>query len=386
MYSYKKITNLDIAKGEEVACYKSHEEIPNEAKHIFGDDKTFNKFITNENKFHITHFSLNNDTNHTVEACQKEAKKHYSTFFLVNDLRYDTGTTASEEDKFKYTCIIPKNDIIYRPIQKEAIDTSTIFSYLISPINDFIDNIFDKKNQPTELNLDNTAQLEAYLQNDSSIKDNQCAIFNDDTKKQNKDLNAFGGKDRYVIYNTKFINNNDTPLHLQLKRRLTEYNVFNNQINLPHDPVDGQINKEFFYFLKSVRNISNKIKAIKTRDDGNKEDNIDEQIRLAKESATAMWKKIFDPDNKDSLLGYYQSIHDDTDVLNNANRHYLDFIDTIEDEIKKEKKIFNKLKLSKNGNNAKLHDTNFLKQIKIIEIIFLIIIPIIVLFLIIKKK
>ena len=195
-------------------------------------------------------------------------------------------------------------------------------------------------------------------------------------------MNAFGGKDRYVIYNTKFINNNDKPLHLQIKRRLTEYNVFNNQIN---DPVK-QINTDFFDFLKKVRDASKEIKVINFRNDGKKTVNIDTQIKVAKDSATNMWEKIFNPDNKDSLLGYYQSIHDDTDVLNNANRHYLDFIDAIEDEIKKEKKIFNKLKLSKNGNNAKLHDTNFLKQIKIIEIIFLIIIPIIVLFLIIKKK
>ena len=100
----------------------------------------------------------------------------------------------------------------------------------------------------------------------------------------------------------------------------------------------------------------------------------------------AMWGKIFDDTNKDSLVGYYRSIQDDTDLLNIANKNYLNFIDALENEIKKEKKIFNKLKLTKNGNNAKLHDTNLLKQIKLIEIIFLIILPIIVLFFVIKKK
>ena len=382
MYSYKKVS--DGGTQEVLACYKSDKEMTDEVKNIFGDDKTFNNFIKNPDKFHISNHFLNDDNNHTVENCQEEAKKHYSTFFLVNDLRYDTVTDVNKENNIQYTCTIPKNDIIYRPIQKEATDRSNIFSYLISPINDFIDNIFNGKvaNLPTKEILKNTAELESYLRNDDSSKDEQCVIFNNNSKK-NTDLNAFGGKDSYVIYNTKFINNKDKPLHLQLKRTLNEYNTFNNQINL----ANGGINTAFFTFLKNVRERSRAIKIIRQSvNEATKEKDIDEEIKGAKADARTLWHLIFNPANENSLLGYYQSIHDDTDVLNNANRHYLDFIDAIEDEIKKEKKIFNKLKLSKNGNNAKLHDTNFLKQIKIIEIIFLIIIPIIVLFLIIKKK
>ena len=52
-----------------------------------------------------------------------------------------------------------------------------------------------------------------------------------------------------------------------------------------------------------------------------------------------MWQKIFDDTNKDSLTGYYKSIQDDTDLLNSANKNYLNFIDALEDEIKKEKNI-----------------------------------------------
>ena len=48
-----------------------------------------------------------------------------------------------------------------------------------------------------------------------------------------------------------------------------------------------------------------------------------------------MWEKIFDDTNKDSLVGYYRSIQDDTDLLNIANKNYLNFIDALENEIKK---------------------------------------------------
>lgn len=376
MYSYTN--GLDSTK-QDTPCYKSETEINEEQENIFGDDKTFDKFIENHKNFHISQFTLNSDNHYSVEDCEKEAKKHYSNFFLVNNLQYNTS-----DDNFNYTCTIPKNDIIYRPIQKETTDRSNIFTYLISPVNDFITNVFSNQISRT-VTKDTKTQLKNYLQRDERISDNQCTIYapSDPSIETNNDLNAFGSKNRYVIYKTKLIDTKDN--HLQIKRRLTEYNDFNNKLN---ESTTGTIDNTFSNFLRTVHQIKEEIVSIRASN----LDLIDQQEPIQKEldkitvATEAMWGKIFDDTNKDSLVGYYRSIQDDTDLLNIANKNYLNFIDALENEIKKEKKIFNKLKLTKNGNNAKLHDTNLLKQIKLIEIIFLIILPIIVLFFVIKKK
>ena len=370
MYFYKKESSADIP------CYKAESEITEEQKNIFGDDKTFDKFIKNEDNFHIYSYRLNTDNNNSVQKCQEEALKHYSNFFLVNDLSYNTT-----DDEFTYTCTIPKNNIIYRPIQKETTDRSNIFTYLISPVNDFIANVFSNSNSQTTSTLSKTS-LKDHLQDKNN--DNKCVIYNPSDSVTNEDLNAFGSNDRYIIYKTKFINN-DTYKNLQIKRKLAEYNDFNNKI----DSSTAIINQAFSYFLNQIHDASktiNGIKASQQDSDQEKENKITGQINNVKTETNTMWNSIFDPNNKDSLVGYYTNLQDDTELLNSANKNYLNFIDALEDEIKKEKKIFNKLKLSKNGNNAKLHDTNLLKQIKIIEIIFLIILPIIVLFFVIKKK
>ena len=373
MYFYKK------ESGGDIPCYQTESEITEEQENIFGDDKTFDKFITNKDNFHITEFTLKSDNHYSVEDCEKEAKKNYSNFFLVNDLSYTSNKN------FKYTCTIPKNNIIYRPIQKETTDRSNIFTYLISPVNDFIANVFSNSNSQTTQHT-NEEDLKKYLQNNKS-NDKKCVVYNPSDTVTNENLNAFGGKDRYIIYKTKFINN-DTYKNLQIKRKLTEYNEFNNNIDKPM----AQINLDFQNFLTIVHDSSKKIQnyhngTLYTQSEIDKQAKIDIVITDIKTATTDMWNKIFDSDNnKDSLVAYYKNIQDDTELLNSANKNYLNFIDALEDEIKKEKKIFNKLKLSKNGNNAKLHDTNFLKQIKKIEIIFLIILPIIVLFLVIKKK
>ena len=373
MYSYTN--GLDSTK-QDTPCYKSESEINEKQENIFGDDKTFDKFIANNDNFHISQFTLNS-TNHCVKDCEKEAKKHYSNFFLVNNLQYNTT-----DDNFNYTCTIPKNDIIYRPIQKETTDRSNIFTYLISPVNDFITNVFS--NQISKTVTKNTeTQLKNYLQRDERISDNQCTIYapSDPSIETNNDLNAFGSKNRYVIYKTKLIDTKDNQL--QIKRRLTEYNDFNNKLT---ESTTGTIDNIFSNFLKTVHENKEEIAVIRNTNPPDIQTAIQTQVDKIERATEGMWEKIFDDTNKDSLVGYYRSIQDDTDLLNIANKNYLNFIDALENEIKKEKKIFNKLKLTKNGNNAKLHDTNLLKQIKLIEIIFLIILPIIVLFFVIKKK
>ena len=374
MYSYK--TEPDNGN---LSCYQKKTEITEEYQDEIFKGDSFNNFISNQNNFHIKKFDLNNTNNYSVEDCQKEAEKHYANFFLVNDLKY-----SRSNDNFNYTCTIPKNDLIYRPTQKETTDKSDIFTYLIAPVNDFIDNIFSNNSLNSPQNIDNSNDLKTHLNNNS----NDCVIYNekdsDGNTIQNNNLNAFGGKDKYVIYKSNFINDERNNI-LNVERKLDDYNNFYEDINNS----DGSLNTSFWNSLIIINNIVKNINIYQRDNDSQVpgyETTIMNYITQIQNEVLNFWKNIFDTNTPHSLGGYFKSIYNDTDLINNANRNYLNFIGALEDEIKKEKIKFNKLKSTKNGNNAKLHDINFLKQIKIIEIIFFFNLPLIVLFLIVYKN
>jgi hypothetical protein len=90
--------------------------------------------------------------------------------------------------------------------------------------------------------------------------------------------------------------------------------------------------------------------------------------------------------NNNSLESKLYELQTDLSFVSELHTNYLNFISFYEEQIDFEKVKYKKLKTSNNGNNAKLHDSNYIKYLKLTEIITLFFLVALVIFLSVKKS
>ena len=177
---------------------------------------------------------------------------------------------------------------------------------------------------------------------------------------ENKMYN-FASSGKYTIYKTELFDNQDLLNQLSsltsYKKHETDYNNFNDNI---FNNIFTELSDSFIEYIKNPSNKSN---------NSNFNDKMNSFV------------------NKyNSLYDYMESLGNDISsvtVLTNYNTLYLYKLQEI---IDKERYNFNNLLKTDAGNNGKLYDTGYMKNIKISEICLLLIITTIIIFLYSKNK
>ena len=388
--------NYDKDSDNSIKCYGKKNE--SEQNNYFKIDDTkinehsinlfkeneFRDFIKNPNYFNHTTKTLSNANYYSAKDCQDEALKHLSKFFLVNDIKKDQGS-----NKVTYQCIIPKNDIVYKPTQQQNIGKD-IFKHFVGPTTSFIDNVFSKnnKNLGGDEIVNNKNQISSATKKCIEYKDTDFnkSNFPENKRKEadsfNKRLNRFGiDKDHFVLYQTDIAK---TYKNYSLKNTYDKYLDFSDNNLATLDANKNAKLNEIRLLLKTYKsdfiNANSNNTAIPQVATNKNIVGIADKI---KELYNLYFK---DEGEKKSLATTLNDITSDISYVSNLHSNYLDFINYYEKEIVNQQRIYKNLKTSKNGNNAKLHDSNYIKKLNLTEIILLFFISALVVFMSVKKN
>lgn len=299
-------------------------------------------FITN---YFTKHNFLLNSRNQNIKKCKDEAIKSNADFFLISNTKI-----TQDNSNISYSCLIPKEN---KGFSLDSNKNYQKISNLLKPFSDTFKSLFDETEKTSidsrYSNLDN-------IINNLDTDVDKCFSVNLENKLYN-----FATDGKYTLYKTELFNNQDLLNKLSnitsYKKHETDYNQFDNNT---FDNLFIDLSNAFVEYIKNPN----------TR-----------QIDINFDN------KMKDFINKyNSLYSYIETLANDistVSVLTNYNTLYLYKLQEI---IDKEKYNFNNLLKTDSGNNGKLYDTRYMKNIKISEICLLLLITTILIFLYSKNK
>jgi len=310
--------------------------IPNDSNPRFKDDNNlfdmnkFRSYMNDTDNFIKKRYTINlsdppEDWN--VDKCKELAHQNNSNFFLVGDFSKNLIDAS-------YNCYILQPDAITNYNYKKVI------KHLISPINEFINEIFSS----TTIDVgSNPNCIRASSEPHNSLN------------------NIVANNDTFVLYKADFIRNSSLDL-TQLKSPVFFINKKNNYEQNHETNVNTYI-----------QDISNELANWCTNRSKLLIEAINPKVQI--------------------FINYYNEMNNlSVDLYNNlANlrqvlNSYIVYLDNFEDNLERKKRILKKLKSSGNGNNGRLEDNFTLIRTKYIEISILVIIIITTLIFSLKKK
>ena len=348
------------------------------------DNIELEKFVF-EN-YHIHDINFNTGSNDHMTKCSEKARFNDSQFFLsrIKDVNVDysnISNTSFENNNYYDTCsnklvmqcLIPKNNT--------CLKSSNIDDYL-RPSKDSLNKLFDTddlndlmyvgvksgySNPNTFGDLNPLSVQESSLNTFISSKKNiyeKCVSYLSDPSSSY----GFISDRTFTFYKTEIID--DSLDNIRLKR--TEYyqdiydasfhpNVYQSTIVVPY-----------------IDNIKQKFETIIcSSDDTNR---VGQSISGAIETMAQVTYYM------EMLNNELEILKDDISGARNLLRGDINFLKKKQSDLKREAKRLNGYLEKNSGNNGRLHDTLFNKNLKITEIIILSSIIILILFIYMKKK
>lgn len=300
-----------------------------EPKSSLADTTELNKYIGNN--FERFNFVINNDGNGSlVETCKNKALEKNKPLFLITNLsREKIGN-----NNFKYDCLIP--------LVNKICDFSNIENLLkpFEPFNTLIDDLFGSgviKNSGEKIDT------VLSLNNDTKNIDFETGIDNCVSFTKNGMKNNFSKSGKFIIYKTELVDNKNFENSLNVQ----PYHYYNTEYNNLINSKEGILNEFQIKFKEFICKPNN-----------TKENELDNSILKLKQH----YKNIFSALDKISLDVSNLVVVTKYDTL------YLEKLQTMIDDKKEELKS---LIGFDGGNNGKLGDTKFLKNLKISENIIL---------------
>ena len=281
--------------------------------------------------------------------CEELAFRNNKDFFLLTD------ASSSDDVNVRYSCLVPKTDKIC--------DLSNLEN-LFEPFNDLLRTLLDINNSP---DIDNKFSTHSSSEIATSLKNHiddisTCFTISNNNIDNIDNTDTLAKKRHFILYKTKLIdpsNNTDiksglenvTPVEEYIKTYDSIY-IVNNDLNRFKNSFreylcQGTTSTQFNQMETVYNNLNNKIS------------NLDNSVnQIARDIS-------------------YISLTTNYDTL---------YLKQLVENINTEKNKLNNLLGFDGANNGKLHDTNFMKNIKISEICILFIIMIFIIFIYSKKK
>tara|TARA_Y100000768_G_scaffold380320_1_gene357281 strand:- start:354 stop:1364 length:1011 start_codon:yes stop_codon:yes gene_type:complete len=327
-------TNLEI---NNFSYYKSNDFCYTSKNNI--DESNF---ITN---YFTKHVFLLNSTNKNIKNCKDEAIKSNADYFLISDAKF-----TQDNSNISYSCLIPKQN---KGFSLDSNNNYQKISNLLQPFSDVFNALFDdtgKTNITREYSDLNN--IMSNLNTDVS----KCFSVNLENKKYN-----FATAGKYALYKTELFDNQDLLNQLSnitsYKKHEEDFNQFNNNV---FDNLFTELSTSFLEYIKNPTSQQTNM-------------NFNNKMTNLVNTYNSLYTYM------ETLAGDISSVT----VLTNYNTLYLY---KLQENIDKEKYYFNNLLKTDAGNNGKLHDTRYMKNIKISEISLLLFITAIVIFLYSKNK
>tara|TARA_B100001093_G_scaffold503412_1_gene557761 strand:+ start:2498 stop:3460 length:963 start_codon:yes stop_codon:yes gene_type:complete len=291
-----------------------------------------------DNNFFIEKMQIynNNDNTTFVDECSKKALDNNKDFFLISNFE------QKNKDSF-YTCYIPK--------VSKLCNISNI-SDLFKPFNKIISDLFKTEKSILFNNLFDVKQTVNFNDLIKTTKFNNCFNITNDKK-----ISPFAKYGNFILYKTELINN---PEYINSIENIKPYLEYKNKYDIFSYENELDLLKLSFKEYICNPNINNEKKF-----DG-------DLIKLK---------------NKYSILfSEVDSISLDISNLSVITKYETLYLKKIQEDIDKLKRELNSLIGFDGGNNGKLKDTRFIKNITISQNILLIFIIIISIFLYRKNK
>lgn len=376
-YNYIPYTN----ESNIINCYRPKDTGTynlNNSSLNFATDSCFNDFIDDNEyftKISNEYVSISNEQAvfNKLDDCMVEAAKDNQDFFFVGDFSLNN---YNSNVNINFNCYIPKSNTIF----KNSINT---MNSILSPITIFLENIFNPPSSgsriPTLNDYSNLDNLNCFNIN-NSISDISLAV---------------GRENNYIVYVKKNIPNIRDNITGNLKSvahyfKNNPYDFSNIKPELGHDYFDYILldtKNAFSYYIEKDCKLAGATDYKKFDFNDLSNEPIIFESPYQGDGDIQQWNiisRIYKLSEK--LMDENDNLSKDNKLLMkiyNLNKYYLSNIDNI---IEKKRNKLIKLKKSGNANNAKLYDTKYLKNLKIAEIISLLVIIILSFYISLKKK
>ena len=324
----------------------------------------YSEYIQNPKYFDISNYSFETsatDSNEAYKECKKRTEDLNSDFFLISDVSYS-------QQKFHYNCYIPKNS--------QRCNTNTL-QKLISPFEQVFNkmfgvdpDIFTRSSDISDIMATGIIPRDKFVISDKDYAtidacSNNC--FRNEKDVLLPKTNFFG-----IFYSDYLdINSNDANVDSYVSQSIKE-DISRIEVNYSSSILDGLLSD----LSQSLTN------NICTNQDLPNIDAIDEPIKRLDE----FYNGGGDDPKYIGFINSLEQLGNDISNIGQSSKTNTKYLRAVDDLVKKSNsKLNNVLKLD-GANNGKYNDTQYLKNQKISEIIFLILIIIFLIFIYSKKK
>lgn len=281
-----------------------------------------------------------------IDKCKSRAIESNKDFFLLTDLSLSSGSSKS-----KYKCLIPKANKIC--------DFSNLEN-LIQPFNSVLNRVFGSNDNRTIKTITSRLDLANIQNNLNDVSD--CVYINSNSGKKI----YFAKNNNFILYKTHYIDDNDVVSSLQ---NVKSYSYYKKNLNLD----DISYN---FYGLLDINNNTSIYSYFKRYICNPNSDNKD-LFENSLKNLSNKYAKAFN---------YLDELVNDISTITILTEHDTLYLQKIQEKINNEKKQLKSILGFDGANNGKLHDTKYLKNIKLSEIIILSIIMALCVFIYSRKK
>lgn len=281
-----------------------------------------------------------------LSSCQDKALRGNKDFFLISDASVNSQYGIPKLD---YRCYLPKTDKNW--------DFSTL-EKVVKPFNDLLSGLFSDGLPNHGQNIDKIVGYEKIQDSTISSSDTaQCFSI----KKNDKNYN-FAERGFFTLYKTELVN--DEELEQQLRQ------ISNN--SRTYDHYESKYISDFAYDSHLTR-IQRTFKNFICNPSNNHENAFNVELENLKFKYEQMFTNL-------------DNISTDISTISTLTKYDTLYLEHLQKLIDDEKKKFTSLIGFDGGNNGKLADTRFLKNLKLGEIISLSILMLSVIFIYSKKK
>ena len=329
--------------------------INNNFSYYNSDGKCYTDMSSIDDKFNTYSYNIysNSDTVNILTECENKALESNSKMYMVSNAR-KSGNNLS------YNCYIPKSQYIG--------DCPNTFKDIFRPLNELINVVFGSENRDSEeINSYNTdISLANILQRNYNTDVSNCFSIKDvDSNKS-----SVFSKNKYVIYKTELIDNNNFS---SLRNSIKSHYYYSNENYLGITGDRSTWNTYIFDGTGStgiITSIENKF-ARWICSTGNERE-LDDEIEKLKTTYA---------DANNSI----NSIIRDISYVEYTIEYDKLYLEELEKLINISKQDLNNLLGLDGANNGKLEDTLYLKNLKVSENIILLLIIFITIFICSKK-
>ena len=331
------ITNFTYFKSED-KCYNPR-ITPDASLQLFLSDNFTSKVET------INSTELSTSTS-ILNSCEEQAIRANKDFFLISDASVNNQYGTS---KLNYTCYLPKTDKNW--------NFSTLEN-VVKPFNDILSNLFSDGLANHGQNISKTVDFEKIQNSTINASDiSQCFSV-----KKNDKTYYFAKKGVFSLYKTELVNDEILEQQLQqISRNSRTYDDYERKY------------KADFVYDNHLTTLQGKFKNFICNPNSNHESDFNIALANLKLKYEQMFTNL-------------DNISTDISTISTLTKYDTLYLERLQKLIDDEKNKFKSLIGFDGGNNGKLADTRFLKNLKLGEIISLSILMLFVIFIYSKKK